>query len=118
MTLRSRAILVVMIVLYILMVRTIFGWLAGGGSFPITARFPHDVWHAIPFLVAVVCIVGIASKQRWAWWLTLLALAYELITFGGALPRILGLSAFGALGAFKFLWLLGMLALLITMRKR
>jgi len=118
MKLHSRAILVVMIVLYVLMIRAIFGWLAGGSSFPITARFPHDVWHAIPFVVAGVCVVGIASKQRWAWWLTLLALAYELITFAGALPRFLQFSAFGALGVFKFLWLLVMLALLITVRKR
>lgn len=116
MTLRSRAILIVMLVLYVLMVRRIFGWLAGGDAFPITARLPHDIVSAIPYVIAIVCVLGLAMRKRWAWWLTLAALVYELITFGQAVPRFFELSAFAALGIFKLLWLIGMLVTLVALR--
>ncbi|MBL0729817.1 hypothetical protein [Piscinibacter sp. HJYY11] len=116
MTIRSRAILILLLVLYVLVIRRIFGWLAGGDAFPITARMPHDIVGAIPFVVAIVCVIGLALRKRWAWWLTLAALLYELITFGQAVPRFLELSAFAALGVFKLLWLVGMLVMLVTLR--
>jgi hypothetical protein len=118
MKIHSRAILVIMIVLYMLSVRFIFAWLARSDSFPITARFPYDIWSAIPVVIGLTCAVGIATRQAWAWWLALGAIAYELVTFSASLFRIFGFTASGALGTFKFLWLLSMLALLVAVRRR
>jgi len=115
MSLRNRFLLIVLIVLYMLVVRSLFGWLSG--HVPITARFPHDLGSALPWVVALLCVVGLAFRNTWAWWLTLAALLYELLTFGQGLPRFLSFTAYGAIGMFKLLYLLAMAGLLLLVKR-
>lgn len=112
---RHRLFLIVLIVLYMLCVRAAFGWLAG--RIPFTAHFPHSVASALPWVVAVLCVVGLAFRNAWAWWLTLAALLYEIVTFGQGLPRFFSLTAYGAIGMFKLLYLLAMAGLLLLVRR-
>jgi hypothetical protein len=110
-----RFLLIALIVAYMLVVRHLFGWLSG--HFPITARIPHDPMSALPWIVALLCVVGLSMRSAWGWWLTLAAVAFEIVFFGRHLPNFLVLSAYGAIGLFKFAWLVLMAALLVAVRR-
>jgi len=115
MKLQHRVLLIVLIVLYMLSVRHAFGWLAGHG--PVTARFPHDLMSALPYAVALLCVVGLSFRNAWAWWLTLAAVLFELVTFGRGLPHFLAPTLHGMVGLFKLVWLLAMGGLLLIVRR-
>ncbi|MDR7298869.1 membrane-anchored protein YejM (alkaline phosphatase superfamily) [Pelomonas aquatica] len=116
MKIRYSAAIIGMIVLYVAVVRRIFGVLFAHQIFPSFSLSVPETY--LPFAVALLCIIGLRYHQQWAWWLTLVATIYELIAFvvqTGLRPE---LSPVGLAVVFKLAWLLTFLVLLIAARKR
>ena len=117
--------IVFMIIAYWLAVQGIFGWLyfiQRGDSSLVASSF-RDLSIStpirfLPHVIAVLCIGGLLKGRWWAWWLTVLALGYELVTYLPGVAGYLSLSAFGAAGLFKLAWLAVLGLLLYFARQR
>lgn len=116
---RPVAPLVALVVLYLLVIRSIFGWLmfvTRGDTFLLMPRLSLGVVQTwLPYVVGIACIVGLARRQASGWYLTALAVLYELAVFvpGLRLPE----SSPASLAAwFKLLWLLAIAWCLFRLR--
>lgn len=127
----SRVVLVIvlMAIVYIVLVRGIFGWLwdvSRGDSFFFAAIYSHFRVFQIesisllakmlaPYIVVAACVIGLLNKWRWAWWLTIAACSHDLVYSLISAPRNLTMGGTFAIStSVRTIWLLVMVGLLLV----
>jgi hypothetical protein len=101
--------LVLFVLLYVLVVQKAFAWLlflTRGDKFLISQPFSLAApMTLVPYAVGAICVVGLALRQTWAWWLTVAALVYELALYAPGVSGWFELSPAALTAWLKLLWL-------------
>jgi hypothetical protein len=131
-------ILVLMVLAYMLVIRSMYGWLWDvnrGQSFFFSAIYSqYRVIRILgeglptsagafakviaPYLVVGLCVVGLLKRRPWAWWLTVVACAYSLVFTVTGLQRTLLVGGTHLVSSLVNLaWLLAIVGLLLAVRR-